>query len=505
MVYQLRPYQFRDVGRIREEFQTHNNVLYQLATGGGKTVVFSHIVHGIDKANRSVTILVHRQELVAQCSMSLAENGLMHRIIAPSHVSRDCMRDQIRRFGKGYIHPATDVVVASVQTLVKNFNKLPPPDWIIGDEAHHFTPKSTWGKILNQYPKARVLGVTATPERLDGKGMANCFDTLVCGPTMQELIDQNFLCVPKCYSHPPGVDLNMKTQFGDYKKSESEEKMSGRKVVGDAVEHYGDLCRGVPAVAFCVTVKHAEIVAEKFCQAGFRAIALDGKTDKQIRKGALDALGRGDLDVVTSCELISEGVDVPLAAAAILLRPTQSLSLYLQQVGRVLRRYPVDSPIMKRPNMAALMDGDTHYAYIIDHAGNIGKHGLPQANREWILTEDKVKRPKAAIGEKDCPKCEFVHIAALDACPSCGHSYVKETRNYRGGTAEELPLEIDGTLIEFADKPHWAGGLSLQKAPLKKLLGLAHAETHFKQIAAARGYKPGWVYFRMKERYGDNA
>lgn len=500
----LRDYQDDGVSKVRQAFTRVNRVLFCLPTGGGKTVVFCHIAESANKKGNSVTVLVHREELVTQCSLSLAENQLMHRIIAPPKVQRETMRDHIEIHGRSYIHPATDIVVASVQTLIRNFSKLPPPDLIIPDEAHHVQPKSTWGKIIAHYPKAKVLGVTATPERLDGKGMDNCFDELVVGPSMSELIERNYLCIPKLYSHGGADTQDMHTQFGDFRKDEAEEKMSGRVVVGDAVDHYMQICRGVPAIAFCVTVKHAQQVAERFSQAGLRAIALDGTTDKAIRKNALRALSCGQLDIVTSCELISEGVDVPLAAAAILLRPTQSLTLNLQQVGRVLRRYPMHLPIMQQPHMRDLIDADgkRHYAFILDHAGNWMRHGIPQAERNWKLTTDKERRKKSPPGTHECPRCKVTHQIGPDNCPFCGFAYVTpdETNLFAGaGGGDNSVTEIAGRLHEITDTPGWTGGLSLIRSPLKELLKKAHAETHFKEIAAARGYKPGWAYFRMKE------
>jgi superfamily II DNA or RNA helicase len=502
MVLSLRPYQESSVLDIRNAFLKHKRVLYALPTGGGKTRVFSYIATSAEKKGRSVTVLVHREELVTQASLSLAENEVYHRIIAPGKVQRDTSRDQYEQYGKSYLNPMTDIVVASVQTLVRRFDKLPPPDLLIFDEAHHCVTGSTWGKIMEQYPEARSLGVTATPIRLDGRGLDNCFDHLVKGVSMQELITMGYLCQPTIFSHEPPDMSGVHTKFGDYQKGEAEEVMSRRAVVGDAVEHYGDICRNVPAIAFCVSVRHSELMAERFCQAGFRAIALDGKTDKNIRKGALAALGRGDIDVITTCDLISEGVDVPLAGAAILLRPTQSLSLYLQQAGRVLRPYPVQSPVMRRPHMQKLIDGSgQHFAYILDHAGNRFRHGNPQVDRNWSLTTDK-KKGKGRQTDMVCPRCGDLHPASMDACPVCGYSYVKDKQESLGLGFGRQVEEVDGRLVEISDTPDWAMGMSLTRSPLKGLLQHAHAEAHYRQVAAARGYKQGWVHFVMKERYG---
>jgi DNA repair protein RadD len=508
MAFELRSYQVQSVMDVREAFKSNDKVVLVSPTGSGKTVMFCHIVEAAENKGKSVTVLVHREELVTQSSLSLAENGIYHRLISPAKVQRDIMKDHVSRFGKSLLHPATDVVVASVQTLVRNFGKLPPMDLIINDECHHTVPDSNWGKIITQYPKAKVLGVTATPERLDGRGLDNVFQKLIQGVSTKWLIDNGYLCVPKVYTHPSTVRAEelvegVHSQFGDYKKKELESKMSRSFVVGDAVEHYRALCPNVPAIAFCVTVRHAEQVAQHFCDAGFRAIALDGTTDKNIRKSALKALGRGEIDIVTSCDLISEGVDVPLVGAAILLRPTQSLALYLQQVGRCLRPYPMHLPVMQKPHMQKLIGDDgKHIAFILDHAGNTLRHGLPQAERNWVLTTDKKKKKRKPPEMHNCPKCDFLHEIGPDECPSCHFSYVRK-RNPSDGLLDNTMQVIEGNLVEISDIPDWTGGLSLSRSPLKQLVARAYAESHFNDIAMARGYKKGWAFFAMKEKRGE--
>ncbi|MGZ8432830.1 MAG: DEAD/DEAH box helicase family protein [Candidatus Binatia bacterium] len=494
MAFSLRPYQETIVNNVRQEFaKGRKSVLLVLPTGGGKTVCFSHIVDAVEKKKKRSVILLHREELVRQCSLSLAENGLRHRLIAPSALQRDIMREHINSHGINFIHPATDTVVASVQTLVRNFSKLPPPDLIVSDECHH-SPAKTWRNIYEKFPKARILGVTATPERADGQGLGNMFESMVVGPSTQWLIDNGFLCKPIVYA--PEIELNLtdvKTSFGDYNKDELEQKVNSRVLIGNAVSHYKEICGGVPAIAFCVSVAHAEAVAEEFRSAGYRAIALDGKTDKTVRKNSIAALGRGELDVVTSCDLISEGVDVPLVGAAILLRPTKSLTIYLQSIGRALRRYP-DAPVMRLPHMRRLIQNGQHCAYILDHAGNKNRHGLPTAERKWSL-EGRKKKNKRGAPERDCPECGFTHIAMLAKCPKCGFKYDREQGD--GGRSVET---LDGQLQEVTDTPEWAGGNSLSKGPLGTLISLARHYGHFKQIAEARGYKPGWAYFKWKEK-----
>lgn len=506
MAYELRPYQKDAIHRIRDAFSRVPRVLFQAPTGAGKTVIFSTIARGVEARGNSLVILVHRQELVEQCSMSLAENTLNHRIIAPATVQKEIMREQMRQHSKTYIHPASDVVVASVQTLIRNFRKLPPPTMIITDEAHHLAKGNTWDKVAQQYPNARSLGVTATPVRLDGKGLKNCFDELVIGPSVQSLIDENYLCRPRVFQASVTADLGgVHTKFGDYQKNELEEAMSQRALIGDAVQHYRDICPGVPAIAFCVSVKHAKMVAQQFCDSGFRAVALDGNTDKGIRRKALKALGDGQLDIVTSCDLISEGVDVPLVGAAILLRPTQSVAIALQQMGRVLRLYPMQKPIMQEERMQCLIgENGEHQAFILDHAGNTLRHGLPQMERGWTLTDDRQRRKRKSLEPPVvvCPTCQYTNEVGATQCERC-KCLLPDTQNGNGGDGSGVrltPEVINGKLVEANMKPHWAGGLSLKASPLRDLVPLAKTREQLQEIQHARGYKDGWPYWVLSER-----
>ncbi len=215
---------------------------------------------------------------------------------------------------------------------------------------------------------------------------------------------------------------------GDYAADELAEAMSDKALVGNAIEHYGRLCRGVPAVAFCVGIGHSRAVAERFNAAGFRAAHVDGETDKEERRRLIAALGTGDLDVLTNAGLISEGVDVPAIGAAILLRPTQSLGLYLQQVGRALRPAP----------------GKTE-AIILDHAGNSLAHGLPDEAREWSL-DDKPRRQREGRPAKPrcCPACRVMNRPGASTCKGCGSPLRPEPEEQR---------EIDAELVLADHKP----------------------------------------------------
>ena len=317
MTISLRSYQSIAISEIRAAYGSgEKRVLFVLPTGGGKTVVFSFVAATAAARGRRVCILVHRQELVDQVSASLTSMGVAHGIIAG-----------------GYPETPEPVQVASVASLARRLDRLEAFDLIVADEAHHAVAGS-WKTIIAAMPDAFLLGVTATPERLDGRGLGDAFDHMVLGPTVAELTEAEF-------APPETIDLSgLRTRAGDYAADDLSAAMSDRAIVGNAVEHYGRLCRGIPAVAFCCGIEHSRLVATRFVEGGFRAAHVDGTTQKEERRALIAALGSGEIDVLTNAGLISEGVDVPAIGAAILLRPTQSLGLYLQQVGRALRPAP---------------------------------------------------------------------------------------------------------------------------------------------------------------------
>ena len=460
----LRPYQAEAVERVRDSFRTgRKRPLLVLPTGGGKTICFSHITSGAAAKGNRVMILVHRQELLDQCHRSLQSIGVQNGLICAG-LTQD---------------PTQQVQVASVQTLVRRIDRVPKPDLIIIDEAHHASAGS-WQKVLQHWPEARTLGVTATPCRLDGKGLSDTFDDLIIGPEVADLIAGGFLSQPIYYA-PKMVDLSgIRTVAGDYNKHDVAERMDKPTITGDAVAHYARICPGVPAIAFCSSIKHATHVADGFNAVGFRAAVLDGTLADHERADRIKGLAEGRYHVLTSCDLISEGTDIPVVTAAILLRPTQSLGLHLQQIGRVLR---------PAPNKAN--------AIILDHVGNVlDRHGLAEEHRDWSLDGMK-KRKKSKPGQDgprfaQCPKCYAVHAPAPQ-CPQCGA--VRETK-------ERSPEQVDGTLEQL--KVDQAELAALREK--RKQQGMAQSLGDLIKLGRARGMKNavGWANYvfaaRQKKR-----
>ena len=450
---QLRPYQSESVHNIRRSFVSFPKVLFALPTGGGKTVIFSYIVSNAILKNKKILILAHRVEIVEQISKALIEFGINHGLLMP-----------------GEKQTYDDVQLGMVQTIARRLHTIHPPDFIVIDEAH-LAVAGTWLKVIAAFPDAKILGVTATPQRLDGKGLKLVFDDLVIGPTVRELIEGGYLSRFDLYAPPTEIDLSgVKTQMGDYSVKQLEAVMDKAKITGNAVSHYQKYLNNQPAIAFCTTLKHAVHVMDQFRSSGIRSDIIHGKLNKFERSEKVRGLSNGDIQVLTSVEVVSEGFDLPVVSGAILLRPTKSLTLYLQQVGRALR---------PKPNGGR--------AIILDHVGNVHRHGMPDEDRAWSL-EGKVK--KTTRGPRQCSQCYRVFYSK----PPCSDPECPMDRDPVSKTA---PKVVDGELKAMQDPYSWAKGINIATACGEEWKSLLHhAEGRYdrlKQIQVLRGYKPQWI------------
>jgi DNA repair protein RadD len=454
-VFALRPYQQSAVDSVRESFRAgHRSPLLVAPTGSGKTVIFSYITaSAASKGNRTL-VLVHRAELLNQTHLSLQGMDVPHGLIAAGRTA----------------DPSQVTQVASVQTLVRRLDHVRPPDLIVIDEAHHATA-GAWSSVLKAFPQARVLGVTATPQRLDGKGLGTVFDDLIRGPEVSELIERGFLCRPIYYA-PKTVDLSgVRITAGDFNRADVAERMDRPTITGDAVSHYSKYADGQPCVVFCTGVRHAEHVAQAFNAAGYRFAILDGTLSAEERARRVLQLGSGELHGLVTIDVVSEGFDLPVVACAILLRPTASLSMHLQQVGRVLR------PAPGKPR-----------AIILDHVGNCRRHGLAEEVRDWSL--DGIRRrgkrgqPDDVQSTRQCPQCFAVHTPS-PTCPQCLHVYEVKDR---------IPDVVDGELEELKARQ--------QVRERKREQGTAQTLEDLVRVGKARGMKNpyGWAHNVFKAR-----
>lgn len=447
MILTLRPYQQQAVHDLRLALRAGaRSPLLVCPTGAGKTVIMAEILRSLSARGRSALVLVHRRELIAQTAHKLDLVGVPHGIIAAGTRNADA-----------------PIQVASVQTLARRLHRITAqPDLIVIDEAHHAIA-GTWGKALSHWPDALRLGVTATPVRQDGRGLGTVFDRLVLGPSTAELIGGGFLCPARIYAPAPVADLSgLHRRAADYAIEQAAERMDRPTVTGDAIAHYQRLAAGQRAIAFCCNVNHAEHVCAAFNQAGIHAATLLGSTDPLRRDVAVADFAAGSLQVLVTVDVVSEGFDIPAAGCAILLRPTQSLGLYLQQVGRVLRPAP----------------GKAH-AVILDHVGNVHRHGWPDDPRDWSL-DDRLRRTSsagpAAPTVRTCEVC-FAAFKPAPICPMCGTACAPPP-------ARKL-RQVDGELKELK-----------REAVRQRVAERKRAQTlpELLAIARARGYSPGWAH-----------
>ncbi|XEQ93298.1 Putative DNA repair helicase RadD [Sporomusa carbonis] len=416
--------------------------------GMGKTIIMAWMAsQARTKGNRTL-FAVHRQELIDQSSKTFAKLNVSHGIIAADYP----------------INSSECIQIASIQTAIRRLNKIPEPQIIILDEAHHATA-GTWRKLLAAYPNAFVIGLTATPARLGGQGLGDIFESLIIGPTVKELISWGNLAPYRYYAPPVKADLaGLKTvRYGDYDHKEVAMRMDRSEIIGDLIEQYNKFSPGARAVCYCASVAHSQHTAEMFRQANIPALHIDGETPKAARDAAIRDFRNGNIKILCNVDLISEGFDVPAMEAVILARPTQSLTLYIQQSMRAMR--PDD-------------DNPGKVAIIIDAVGNVYRHGLPDEDRVWTLDGTKKKKSsneKMEFPLKQCPKCFSAHRPA-PVCPYCQYKYPVEERTG--------PEQRAGELAEIVE---------LEKIRRKEEVRKARDVVTLEQIALARGYKLGWI------------
>lgn len=449
----LRQYQQDIRDDIESRWLGVANVLAVLPTGAGKTVLFSSIL--ADEPGASCAI-AHRQELVSQISLALARNGVRHRIIGQDPVIRMIVRLHMEEVGANYVVPNAKCAVASVNTLTgKKFAEslkpwLPTVKLWVQDEAHHVLRDNQWGRAAAMFPNARGLGVTATPLRADGNGLGRhadgLFDTMVVGPTMRDLITMGFLTEYRIFAPPSTFQRDqvaVSQTTGDFNLDQMRKAVASsslvvhdeKQIVGDIVQHYQRIAPGKLGVTFVPDIATAETVAEQFNAAGVPAMAVSSKTPDDERCRILRRFKSRELLQLVNCDLFGEGFDLPAIEVVSMGRPTESYGLYVQQFGRALR----------------LLDGKDR-AIIIDHVGNVMRHGLPDAPREWSLD----RRERRSSGKSDAqtiraclnPECGAVYERFRDACPYCGTPVPPPAERSRPEFVDGDLFELDPVMLE---------------------------------------------------------
>lgn len=431
--------------KMHDEFQDAwaggaKAVLGVAATGSGKSALIAGNVSAFDGPTCSIA---HRQELVGQLSMALCRYGVEHRIVAAEATVREIVRQQLDEFGRSFYRPGSIHGVASVDTLVllpENDRWLPNVGLAIVDEHHHAVREGTtkgsvgkWMKALNRMPRAKVLGLTATPSRADGKGLGRhadgIIDVMVEGPPMRELINRGYLSEYQVFCPKSDIDLSnvAHAPSGDFSPDGVRKAVhASRTIVGDMVGSYLQHAPGQRGISFCVDIEAATEVCAEYRRRGVPAEILTGKTPTNLRASILRRLRDGSVLQVVAVEVLNEGTDVPAVECISFGRPTDSLGLYMQQGGRGLRIAP-----------------GKKIATIIDHVGNFLRHKPFDMPRKWSLDRREKRGKGAALIDgppmRSCPQCTRPYERVLVGCPYCGHFPEPALRSG--------PEHVDGDLV----------------------------------------------------------
>jgi len=486
----LRDYQIRMYQSTREALRKHDRVCVQAPTGSGKTALFAEMVRAASSRGWNTWIVVPRNELLDQAS-----DALLAVVVRHGRISADSTESA-----------AFDVHVVSKDTLTRRIEMgrvKRPPQLMIVDECHLALDRQIeFAKAFDALvptgsPRPRILGFTATPERLDGRGLSELYQALVLGPTIPELVARGYLSGLRYFCPPIDGLGNVHRRGTEYDEAELDALLRARKVYGNAVEHYRRHADRKPALVFCRSIKAAAETAQRFCDAGYRFENIDGQMSYRTRRTLIDALRDGQIDGLTSCELITYGLDVPRVECVIMLRPTLSRTLFLQMVGRGLRPWSGKDALV-----------------VLDHVGNLQEHGHPFAPHEWQFDgrERRKRAEKPAVVARLCPELDFLYCDR----PSCAGC----PRAPADGRDPRKPIEtVDADLVEAASPvplserpPHERLFIETQIDHLAKTAcaEMAGARGQMTTIAAgaigellahARGLgrDPMWVYWRLSE------
>ena len=433
----LRDYQNKLVADARSAIQRGRKaVCCVLGCGGGKSIIQGTIAHLTTARKKRVLFLVHRKELSQQIESTFKMCGVDFKLCS----------------------------VMMVQTACRRLHKMPRPDLIIVDEAHHILSAS-YIKILDYYKGVPVLGFTATPSRMNEGGLGAVFQELILSVSTEWLIENHYLAPYRYYSVQLADASKLHTKRGDYDRAELEELMNKSAIFGGAVENWFKLANGKKTIVYCSSIETSKNTVKAFQDAGIAAAHLDGTTPKAERESVVDDFRTGKIKVLSNVDLFGEGFDVPDCEAVVLLRPTKSLTLHIQQSMRSMRYDP------KNPGKVAI---------ILDHVGNCHRHGLPDEEREWSLTAKKKQKTDFSI--KTCPECFAVCNATEAVCPECGCVFESRPKERKAKQViEDIALE------EITDTPY-----SVVKT-IKDWEGL-------EEYRKAKKYRQGWSFHQAAEK-----
>jgi len=446
----LRPYQIQAIELLRTSIQRHRRSILCVPTGGGKTTIVASMIHSATAKGKSILFLAHRKELLTQATERLESFGLAPGLIQGSNTK-----------------PSLNLNVASVQTLRNRLSLICPPDIIFIDECH-LAMANSYRIILDHYPNAFVVGMTATPSRLDGKPLGDIFKDIVNPISISHLTSLDFLCTVRKFANKEHINLDgVGSVGGDFNSAQLYSKFNKSTLYAGVVNNYIKFAKNRPFIVFCVNVEHSKNTAKAFQNANINCEHLDGETPQLIRDNTIARFRSGLIQGVCNVGLFTEGFDMPHISCVILNRATQSLALYLQMVGRGLR---------PAPNKKDLV--------IIDHGDNVLRHGWYDIERDWSLTEKKKKTDKQnAFPVRLCESCEAMMPVSTSICPECGHQKEQKV--------------ITPVFAEFAELVKPKVPEHLDKRPSQM------TTDELWQYQKIKGYKKGWVKIQLElqQRY----
>lgn len=442
----LRPYQQDAIDNIKAAGRNHKRILLTLPCGAGKTMIMAHMAEQAQLKGNSTWIVLPRKEIYEQTLEVFDLNNI----------------------------PLNMIYVGMAITTANRLDILHPPKMIIIDETH-LAMASTYQKIIAKYPDAIIIGLTASPVRTDNKPLGDLYTTLIQGVSVQWLIDNQYLSPYKYYSVTVADLSELKRKGSDYDLQQATSVLDKAKIYGDVIQNWRKYANNKQTVIYCTSIKHSKKTAEMFKQAGIKAEHFDGTTSNKKRTEIIEKFRRGEITVLCNCDLISMGFDMPDIECVVLLRPTQSAALYIQQTGRPLRYKP----------------GKT--AIIIDHVGNYQKFGLPNEDREWSLTQPAKIKPKydenGQLYVRQCLNCYGTFDSKQDICPYCGTIYIH--------TRTELKHLKEIKMQEIKEYK--------RSAALKKVANLTNikqckTKDEIYAFCELKGYNPKYGYFELKRR-----
>jgi superfamily II DNA or RNA helicase len=455
----LRPYQLTALDQLADAFQHGARApLLVLPTGAGKTVITAELIRPSSAPRHQVLVLAPRRELIVQTSEKLDAVGIEHGVILAGADERAGLRAAVH--------------VASVDTLTSRVLRrrtltLPPYDLIVVDEAHLSITKIR-RELLELWPTARRVGLTATPTRKDGRALGLLYDTIIEPAVTADLVAQGYLAPARYWSWPTPDLRGVRTTAGDYNLADLEQVMNTAPLLADVVATWLQRAPDRRTIVYACSIAHAVALAEAFRGEGIAAEHVDANTPAPARAGIFAHFRSGTTQVLTNCFLAAYGFDLPALSCVVLARPTRSLMLYLQMLGRGLR----------------IADGKTD-CLVLDHSGAVHRHGFATDERVWTLAGHTAlvpspvrKRPKREA--KECPKCHAVWMDGA-ICPECGYELRPTGRMVKtlAGELVELgagePPEVQDRLAFYAE---------------------------LRGYALEHGYKPGWAAHKFCERHG---